>query len=240
MLPRSSLEAVFERDLDQLPLPDPDRWVPREKRDLVPVAAVAALAIFVLVGIVTVAGLGASSVLASPPIRPTSSGGRLIGPLPNEYRNAEFGYNVTVPAWLRVSTLPPANATAKGLLHSERFTGRNADEERAFAATAAGMAIPSWDLVIEVWQRDALSAGQWAVQRDGCVAGCALGSTAIHGTNAVTAVWSESAGTTVHAFYFERGPNILVLRYAVGSEADRPQDVTPELLDQVVRSIGLV
>ena len=238
MLPQS-LETIFERDLDQLPLPDADRWVPKEKRDLVPVAAVVAFAIFLMVGLMTAAGMRASSVLASPPVRPTSSGGRLIGPLPNEYRNAEFGYNLTVPAWLRVSTLPPANATAKGLLHSERFTGRSAEQERALVA-AGPTAIPSWDLVIEVWQRDAFSAEQWAVQRDGCAAGCALGSTVIHGTSAVTAVWTESTGTTVHAFYFERGPNILVVRYAVGSEADRPQDVTPELLDQVVRSIGLV
>jgi len=86
MLPQS-LETIFERDLDQLPLPDADRWVPKEKRDLVPVAAVVAFAIFLMVGLMTVAGMRASSVLASPPVRPTSSGGRLIGPLPNEYRN---------------------------------------------------------------------------------------------------------------------------------------------------------
>lgn len=240
MLPQSSLEAIFERDLEQLPLPDADRWVPKEQRDLVPVAAVAAFAIFLIVGLLTVAGLRDQLVLASPPVRPTSSGGRVIGPLPNDYRNAEFGYNLTVPAWLRVSALPPANAAAKGLLQSVRFTGRSAEQERAVAAATGPTATPSWDLVIEVWQRDALGAEQWAVQHDGCATGCALGSTAIHGTSAVTAVWTEPTGTTVHAFYFERGPNILVLRYAVGAEADRPQDVTPELLDQVVRSIGLV
>jgi len=49
-----------------------------------------------------------------------------------------------------------------------------------------------------------------------------------------------TSGATVHAFYFERGPNILVLRYAIGAEGERPQDVTATLLDQVVRSIGLV
>ena len=244
MFRQNSLEAIFERDLDQLPLPDADRWVPTEKRDLVPVAAVAAFAIFLMVGLVTVAGMRASSVLASPPVRPTSSGGRLIGPLPNEYRNTEFGYNLTVPAWLRVSDVPPANAAAKGLLRSVRFTGRNPEQERAFLASAGAASrageIPSWDLVIDVWQRDGLSAEQWASQRDGCASSCTLGSTVIHGTTAVTTEWTEPAGATVHAFYFERGPNILVLRYAIGAEGERPQDVTATLLDQVVRSIGLV
>jgi hypothetical protein len=254
MFPQKSLEAIFERDLDQLPLPDADRWVPTEKRDFFPVVAVAALAIFLMVGLMTVAGIRdqvSSSVLASPPARPTSSGGRLIGPLPNDYRNTEFGYNLIVPAWLRVSDVLPANAATKGLLSSVRFTGRNPEQERAFLASAGAASrageIPSWDLVIDVWQRDGLSAEQWATQRDGCgrggdirVSACTLGSTVIHGTTAVTAEWTESSGATVHAFYFERGPNILVLRYAIGAEGERPQDVTATLLDQVVRSIGLV
>ncbi len=245
MFPQKSLEAIFERDLDQLPLPDADRWIPTEKRDFFPVVAVAALAIFLMVGLVTVAGIRdqvSSSVLASPPARPTSSGGRLIGPLPNDYRNTEFGYNLTVPAWLRASNLLPTNAAAKGLLHSVRFTGRSPDQESALLGSAGARSgqTPTWDLLIEVWQRDGLSAGEWATQHDGCAAACTVGSTVIHGTSAVTAEWTDSSDARVHAFYFERGPNILVLRYAIGPEAERPQDVTPELLEQVVRSIGLV
>jgi hypothetical protein len=247
MYPRADLEAVFQRDLDQLPLPDTDRWVPAETRDLFPIAAFAVLVIGVLVSVVTVAGIRdqvLSLVLATPPARPTSSGGRAIAPLPKVDRNTEFGYNLTVPAWLRVSDVPPADAAAKGLLRSVRFTGRSPEQERAFLASAGAASgageIPSWDLVLEVWQRDGLGAKQWATQDDGCAGGCTLGSTDVHGTSAVTAEWTDSSGARVHAFYFERGSNIMVLRYAVGAEADRPQDVTPALLDQVVRSLGLV
>lgn len=247
MSPQKSLEAIFERDLDQLPLPDADRWVPTEKRDLFPVAAVAALAIFLMVGLVTVAGIRdqvSSRVLSSPPtlVRPTVIGGVGIGPLPNDYRNTEFGYNLTVPAWLRASNVLPTNAAAKGLLHSARFTGRSPDQESALLGSAGARSgqTPTWDLLIEVWQRDGLSAGEWATQHDRCAAACTVGSAVIHGTSALTAEWTDSSDARVHAFYFERGPNILVLRYAIGSEAERPQDVTPELLEQVVRSIGLV
>src|SRR5438105_1969273 len=109
MFPELSIERVFRRELDSLPLPEEQAWVPVRKTK--PSAIIAmAVATAALVLVVAAAGLirdASGTALASTPpsVRPSmsceppafSANRRCAMLLPNGIRNPAFGYNLTIP-----------------------------------------------------------------------------------------------------------------------------------------------
>jgi hypothetical protein len=110
-----------------------------------------------------------------------------------------------------------------------------------------------WDVVIEVWQRRDLSAEEWAT-----TFGCGDASSQVvpcnvtraelprwvHRITAIPAVLATPTapvrGKTYDKTYvLERGDELIVFRYAVGDERDRPADVTASVLEEIIGSIGL-
>ncbi len=41
-------------------------------------------------------------------------------------------------------------------------------------------------------------------------------------------------------YVIDRGDQVLVLRYGIGDESNRPPDVTEATLEEIIRSLGLV
>src|SRR5437879_12912330 len=122
MLPELGIERVFQRDLDSLPLPDEQIWVPaRQARrsGIVVVAVVGAALLLVLAaaGLVRDASgaatqpRGGITTPTSLPSRPTCpppsrANGRCVSLVPNAIRNPAFGYNLTIPGEWRATTIP--------------------------------------------------------------------------------------------------------------------------------------
>jgi len=251
---------ALRREVDRIALPPESEWSPKAStgRGLWSLAALAigSLAVAaVALSVVTTDGAaaGAGEVLRrtigvvplvlqprpTPPVRPTViEGGRRVLPVPNEYRNTQFRYNLVVPAWFHQTPIAVADSVP-GLLHRAVFTAR---DEAAEARFAGGRFLP-WDLIVEVYQRGDRTSEQWAgdlgCNRSGPAGAstCALTPTQIHGTPAI--VGTRSAPLTGKMYLIERGDQILVLRYVLGDESNRPQDVTEATLDQIIGSLGL-
>lgn len=251
---------ALRREVDRIALPPESEWSPKasSSRGLRSLAALAigSLAVAaVALSVVTTDGAaaGAGEVLRrtigivplvlqprpTPPVRPTViEGGRRLSPVPNLYRNIEFNYNLVVPAWFHETRI---NQELRLPLVLDRvvFTAR---DEAAEARFAGGQFLP-WDLIVEVYQRGDRTTQQWAgdlgCNRSGPAGAstCALTPTQIHGTPAI--VGTRSAPLAGKMYLIERGDQILVLRYDLGDENNRPQDVTEATLDQIIGSLGL-
>jgi hypothetical protein len=266
VFPELSIERVFRRELDGLPLPDEGQWVPNRRRGPAAIVAVA-VAGAALVLVVAAAGLireASGAAMASPPpsvsCEPPGFGanGRCLRLLPNLFRNQSYGYNLTIPGGWRevqmpVGTEPFVRDQPSGdpslnspfLLDRHVFTARPAQD---WVAPAGNLA-PAWDLDVQVWNRQGRTALEWS-QAFPCGAPVALGDTrcvrseeTIHGTTAtVTTVLSFRWHIT--SYYFERGDQMVILRYMYSEMSKPPLGVLPgvaeETLQQIVRSIGLV
>jgi hypothetical protein len=173
---------------------------------------------------------------------------RGIAPLRNLYRNAQFNYNLTVPAWFRnVPSPPTAIESARGLVDRQVFTAHPAGDTRF----AQNTVVP-WDVVIEVWQRRDLSAEEWT-RTFGCgdasspIVPCNVTRTELHWSSRISGIpvvlgtpTTPVRGTTYDKTYvLERGEELIVFRYAVGDESDRPADVTASVLEEIIGSVGL-
>ncbi len=66
---------------------------------------------------------------------------------------------------------------------------------------------------------------------------CALTTMRIHGTEVL--VGTRSAPLAGKIYLVDRGDQLLVLRYGIGDESNRPADVTETTLDQIIDSLGL-
>jgi hypothetical protein len=250
VVPELSIARVFQRELDALPLPPEDAWIPNARPAHAPVLAMAlgavALAAILIVTVYGVrasqdpAAVGTGAVSPTPPSSPCAGSGAhrpCLAPLPVIYRSPLLGYNIVVPGGFhRVANDAPASRTSSGLVYRERFTVRPADEDRATLSNFG--AIPPWDFVVEVYERAVVSASERALL-DGCSAGCVTTQTTIRKEPTLSATWTVG-GLVMHGYYMDRGDRVLVLKYAVGPEMSRPAGVNESDLLRIVETIGLV
>ena len=262
MFPELSIERVFRRELDSLPLPDEQRWVPNRRTGPWPIVSVAVAGAALLL-VVAAAGLireaSGSAMASTPPLvscEPPafSANGRCSMLLPNGVRNPTFGYNLTIPGNWREVQMPVGTGpfvvgapngdpslTAPFLLDRRVFTARSPQDW-----SAAGVLAPAWDLDIQVWDRQGRTATEWAGAFPCDDPSVTLGQTncvqradQIRGeTTVVTTVYSFRWHVT--SYYLERGDRMLVLRYVSSEMIPPPAGVTEATLEGIVRSIGLV
>ena len=244
MLPELSIERIFRREIDSLPLPAEHMWIPDRQtaRRSIPLTALvlAATVALVLGAVVTArevgdaAATGRRGVTTAPlPIlpRPTCLRGGC-----NVYRSDAFGYGIVLPADWQVAPVIQGRKPPAGELQRVEFTGRTPGEWTL--AVGPGLLVP-WDLVIEVHERRGVSAMDWA-RADGCgVNACVTGQTTIGGSPAYAASWPVSPSLRMHSYYVERGERMLILRYVTGPDSEGPHGVTERTLEQIVGSIAL-
>lgn len=240
---------VLRREVDAIPLPPEDKWVPAVASawfgaGLLVIGA-AAFAVLLGVAVLSIARSRESPAAqeparVTPPARPTVINSIGNAPLPNLYRNTRFNYNLVLPAWFHETPVSLGTATAiPGLLERKLFTARSEADETRFAG---GQFLP-WDLIVEVYQRGDRSVEEWAgtlgCNRSGPAGAstCVLTTTRIHGTEVL--VGTRSAPLAGKIYLVNRGDQLLVLRYAMGDESNRPADVTQATLDQIIESLGL-
>jgi len=265
MFPELSIERVFRRELDSLPLPSEEIWVPAHRTAPSAILAVSVAGAALVVAVVA-AGLirdmsGAAMASTPPSVRPSASceppafsaNGRCAMLLPNGIRNPAFGYNLTIPGNWREVRMPAGtdpfvigrpggpSLTAPFLLDRRVFTARSPQDW-----SAAGVIAPAWDMDVQVWDRQARTAIEWARTFPCDDPSVSLGDTncvqseeVIRGTTVVvTTVYSFRWHIT--SYYLERGDRILILRYLYSEMSQPPAGVTEETLKGIVRSIGLV
>jgi hypothetical protein len=267
MFPELSIERVFRRELDSLPVPDEMLWIPRRRTGGPPIVAALITAAALLLVIVAIGAIRDTNGTATQPsgvagpsasCEPPAFGvnGRCTTLLPNGFRNPAFGYNLTVPGNWREVQMPVGNRpfviggpnggpslTAPFLLDRRVFTARSPQE---WSGIASGVVAPAWDLDVQVWDRQGRTALEWALVfpcNDPSVTlgetSCAQRSDTIRGVPAVvTTVYSFRWHVT--SYYLERGDRMLILRYMYSEMVQPPDGVTEETLKQIVRSIGLV
>lgn len=246
---------VLRREADRISLPDESRWVPPQsvRTSATGSAAIVGIALVVLLGVVALreARIAESPVAQAPakptpPSRPTMVDGSLIAPLPNVYRNTQF--NLVLPAWFHETPAPAGIPSDPALI-----------DRRVFSARTDGRVAPvgeflPWDLIVEVYRRDGRSLADWVVALgcrpavptgDGsCISEPRVirGATAVVATRSVRNARSAAADTFVvdrKTYVVDRGDQVLVLRYYVGNESDRPTDVNEATLQTIVDSLGL-
>ena len=244
---RSSLgiEGVLRGELDSLPLPPEDQWLPsRSGRSGWTAAWFVAGALLIVAALFFGPALRdwrssqneGTAARPTPLVTPTVINGIGVAPLRNAVRNERMGFNILLPANWRESARwqqVPGDATLIGVA---TYTAQSAEKESALLARYGLLAKLPWDVTAELWARNGMSALDWAQARGACGATCTPGTTRIKGVDFVTTV---DAQTGLHRFYVERGDRILAFSYIVGSAADQPDAVTADTLEQIVRSVGL-
>jgi len=187
MLPELSIERVFRRELDSLPLPDERLWMPNRRSGSSATVAIAvgcATLVLVLaaVGLVRDASGAATQrrgALTTPPVlQPRASCAppalgtkdRCVTLLPNAVRNPTSGYNLIIPGQWREVQMPPGSEpfvpgrivgpalTAPYLLDRRVFSARPPEEWRL----STNNAVPAWELDVQVWDRQGRTAVDWA------------------------------------------------------------------------------
>jgi len=245
MLPELSIERIFRREIDALPLPAEHIWIPDRqtaRRSIPLTALVLAVTVALVLGAVVTArdvgdaaATGRRGVITAPLqilLRPSCLRGGC-----NVYRSDTFGYGIVLPAgWWQAGALIQGRPPRAGELHRVEFTGRTPDEW--ISAVGPGLVVP-WDVVVEVHERRDILAMDWA-RADGCGTNpCVTGQTTIGGSPAYAASWSLSPSLRVRAYYVERGDRMLILRYVTGPGSEGPHGVTEQTLEQIVGSIAL-
>ena len=125
MLPELSIERVFQRELDSLPVPAEQLWVPNGRGGGSAIVAVfvvgaALLLVIAATGVIREATTPASqprgvASTSSPTLRPPASceppahgaDGRCTMLVPIAIRNPAFGYNLTIPGEWHETQMPP-------------------------------------------------------------------------------------------------------------------------------------
>jgi hypothetical protein len=246
MLHNPGIESVLRRELDSLPLPPQDEWLPAAKHDGAPSTAVVLAAGSLLIVGAFVAGpairdwresqSAGSAARPTPLVLPTVVNGIGISPLRNAWRNPALGYNIVLQANWRESARWQSVPGDPMLVGRATNTAQSPEQELALLNRYGTLAKLPWDLNVELWSSGGLSALEWARSRGGCAAPCTVGNTRINGTDFLTTV---DTTTGVHAFYVTRGDRLLVFSYIIGTAAEQPAGVTVEILEQSVRSVGL-
>jgi hypothetical protein len=190
MFPELTIERVFRRELDSLPLPAEGLWVPNRRTGPSAIVAVSVVGA-ALVLIIAAAGLireasgaatqprGVASAPPSLPARATcappafGANGRCVTFLPNSVRNPTQGYNLTIPGdWREVvmpagtePVVPDGPPTARPSLTAPFLIDRHVFTARPaqewVTLTTVNMA-PAWDLDVQVWDRQGRTALEWS------------------------------------------------------------------------------
>ena len=246
MLPELSIERVFRRELDDLPLPPQSSWVPTRRTVRRPLSltaiVIAATVVLVLGAISFVREAGDAAAtgrrVATTPLlnapRPTCLRGGC-----NIYRSDSFGYGISIPVDWRVQDSSRVGRTDPGLLDRVEFTARTPEEWQQLVGVRLDLIAP-WDLVVEVHERSGFAAMDWA-RSDGCGRSpCrVVGETTLSQSPAYVASWAVTPSLEMHAYYIERGDRMIILRYVTGPASDAPHGVTEQTLQQIVGSIAL-
>jgi hypothetical protein len=192
MLPELTIERVFRRELDSLPVPNEQLWLPiRTRRPSSIVAAAVAGAALVLAlaagALVREASSAATqprvAVTATPSVLPTcappafGANGRCVTLVPNAVRNPALGYNLVIPGDWREAQIPPGfepfvrdnprvapSLTGPFLLERHVFTARSPREWVHVTSSAA----PPWDLEVQIWDRQGRTAFEWSLTFGPC------------------------------------------------------------------------
>lgn len=230
-----SLEALFARDLDRLPLPEPELWLPPPRRQRSrPLSIAAAIIAAVVLG--ALAGLGLQEVRSSkaPAAATAAPTGSPAAGASWIHVNSRFNYSIALPIqWRRseAERIVPSDV-GRGLVSREIFTARTLQEEARFV----GSQFLPWNLFIEVWDRAGQSAEDWLRTWWRCAEGCVT-ATSLKGARAVVGVMGPPFLGRVYVI--ERGERFLVLRYGFGDESNRPNDVTEETFQRIISSLEL-
>jgi len=244
MLPELSIERIFHRELDSLPLPPEGSWIPHPTSGgrSTPLAAlvVAAAVVLVVGAAMTIreagdaAATGRRGVNTAPLInvpRPTCLRGAC-----NVYRSDAFGYGIVLPENWRVAPAIPGRPAPTGQLDRVEFTSQTSAEW--IHAVGVDLVVP-WDVVVEVRERRGGLARDFA-QADGCGANpCVAGETTLSQSPAYAASWPISAAIRMQAYYVERGDRMIVLRYVTGPGSEGPYGVSERTLQQIVDTFTL-
>lgn len=189
MFPELSIERVFRRELDSLPLPAEQLWVPNPRRGASAIVAVSVGAAALVLALVAVdlvreaSGAatqprGVATTPPSPQPRPScvpdavGRNGPCVTRLPNSVRNPAFGYNLTIPGEWRETQMPAGTEPfvrdrpsaspaliAPFLLDRHVFTARPPQE---WVLTTTPNLAPAWDLDVQVWDRQGRTALEWS------------------------------------------------------------------------------
>jgi len=243
MFPELSIERVFHREIDSLPLPPESAWIPNGlgARRSIPLTAlvICATAVLVFGAVVTARDAGDAAatgrrVVTTPLVnlpRPTCLRGAC-----NIYRNDAFGYGIVLPADWRVAPALRGVTPPNGELDRVEFTAQSSDEWTHLVGV--DVVVPC-ALVVEVHDRRGVLAMDWS-RVDGCGPNpCVVGETTLSQVPAYTASWAISPSLRMHAYYLERGDRMLILRYLTGPDAAGPHGVTERTLQEMVGSITL-
>jgi hypothetical protein len=247
MLRNPGIEGVLRRELDSLPLPSEDEWLPgsdRRSRSSMTAAWLVGGALLIAAALVAGPALRewrdsqseGQAARPTPLVRPTVIGGVGVAPLRNIHRNLTLGFNIVLPANWRESgrwRLVPGDAALLGVA---TYTAQSQEQELALLARYGTLAKLPWDLTAEMWSSNGLSPLEWAQTRGDCSATCVVGTTKINGVDFLTTVDSR---TGLHYYYIQRGDRVLAFSFIVGSATDQPEGVTADALEQIVRSVGL-
>ncbi len=247
MLRDYNFRDALRREVDRVALPREDEWIPEisSERGPWPVLAtigaimMAAVLVILIEARPTESPVAQQPAVVTPPSRPTTlPGGIGLVPLPIMYHNEQFNYNLVVPAWFH-QTASTGSPSSPSLLGSVVFTARSEADEAQFSR---GQLHP-WDLIVEVYRRGDLSVEQWAANL-GCGASgqtasrtCGSAPSVINGVHMLVVTYADPMPGKM--YLVERGEQLLVLRYNLGDESNRPQDVTQLTLDQIITSLGL-
>lgn len=245
MLRNAGIEDVLRRELNSLPLPPEDQWLPRRDR-----GGGSTFAWLIVGGVVIVAALvggpairdwresqgNGAAARPTPLVLPTVVNGIGISPLRNVVRNQALGYNIILPANWRESARWQQVPGDPTLVGRATYTTQSPERELALLNTYGVLSKLPWDVSAEMWSTNGLTALEWALLRGWCSTTCVVGNTKITGVSYLTTV---DSATGVHGFYVERGDRLLVFSYMVGSAAEQPEGVSADTLEQIVRSVGL-
>ena len=247
MLHNPGIEGVLRRELDSLPLPSEEEWLPgsdRHGRSSLTVAWLVGGALLIAAALVAGPALRewrashseGQAARPTPLVRPTVIGGVGIAPLRNIHRNPTLGFNIVLPANWRESGRWQSVPGDAALLGIATYTAQSPESELALLTRYGTLAKLPWDVTAEMWSSNGLSPLEWARTRGGCSANCVVGNARINGVDFLTTVDSV---TGLHYYYVQRGDRVLAFSFIVGSAADQPEGVTADALDQIMRSIGL-
>ena len=189
MFPELSIERVFRRELDTLPLPDEQMWMPRRTPGPSAIVGVSLLGAAVVLAVAAV-GLvrdasGAATqprgvVTTQPSLQPQATceppaygaNGRCARPVPNGIRNPAFGYNLTIPGEWHEAKMP--SGTEPFVPDRPNTTGPSLSapfllDRKVFTARSlyewvltTDSAVPVWDLDVQVWDRQGRTALEWS------------------------------------------------------------------------------
>src|SRR5213592_105780 len=136
MLPELSIERIFRREIDSLPLPPEKWWIPdrqtARRSALLTALVISATVVLVLGAVVTAREVGEAAATGR---RGVTTAPLLNAPRPtclrggcNVYRSDAFGYGIVLPADWRVAPPLHGRTPATGELERVEFTGETSLE----------------------------------------------------------------------------------------------------------------